>query len=179
MKLSLVIVVVVGLIQCQEGESKCFAQVCFGNPTNQIRGCDNYGCGYYGAPREGGTHWGIDIVCTAGLWVRSPIPAEVVREAKPYAFGHDNYNKPFNTGVLLEGTGDWDVQCSAVRCGAVRCGAVQCSAVQCSAVQCSAVQCSAVQCSAVRCSAVQCSAVQCSAVQCSVVWCGVVKCSEV
>ncbi|XP_078347438.1 leukocyte cell-derived chemotaxin-2-like [Oculina patagonica] len=108
MKLSLVIVVVVGLIQCQEGESKCFAQVCFGNPTNQIRGCDNYGCGYYGAPREGGTHWGIDIVCTAGLWVRSPIPAEVVREAKPYAFGHDNYNKPFNTGVLLEGTGDWD-----------------------------------------------------------------------
>lgn len=25
--------------------------VCAGNPTNEIRGCDKYGCGYYGAPR--------------------------------------------------------------------------------------------------------------------------------
>lgn len=25
--------------------------VCAGNPINEIRGCDNYGCGYYGAPR--------------------------------------------------------------------------------------------------------------------------------
>ncbi|XP_078347429.1 leukocyte cell-derived chemotaxin-2-like [Oculina patagonica] len=111
MKLSLVIVVVVGLIQCQEGESKCFAQLCYGNPGNQIRGCDPHGlgCGYYGARRTGGRkHPGIDIVCTAGLWVWSPIPAEVTGEVIVYPYGDKNYDKPFNTGIALEGTGAWD-----------------------------------------------------------------------
>lgn len=32
-------------------QDRHWATVCSGNPTNEIRGCDKYGCGYYGAPR--------------------------------------------------------------------------------------------------------------------------------
>ncbi|KAL9989098.1 hypothetical protein ACROYT_G003607 [Oculina patagonica] len=110
MKLSLVIVVVVGLIQCQEGESKCFVQICSSNPTNEIRGCDNHGCGHYGADRPGRKHRGIDIVCAVGSHVYAPFPAEVERRSVPYSCDkhpHD-CNQDYNSGVLLEGTGAWE-----------------------------------------------------------------------
>lgn len=32
-------------------QDRHWATLCSGNPTNEIRGCDRYGCGYYGAPR--------------------------------------------------------------------------------------------------------------------------------
>ncbi|NXU28973.1 MIM1 protein, partial [Thalassarche chlororhynchos] len=32
-------------------QDRRWATLCSGNPTNEIRGCDRYGCGYYGAPR--------------------------------------------------------------------------------------------------------------------------------
>lgn len=33
------------------GSKMCFVQICAGNPSNQIRGCDRHGCGNYGARR--------------------------------------------------------------------------------------------------------------------------------
>ncbi|XP_078347407.1 leukocyte cell-derived chemotaxin-2-like isoform X2 [Oculina patagonica] len=135
MKLSFVIAIVLGIIYSQEvlgcgggsrrrrgggggGEgggrgggssSKCFAQICSSNPSNQIRGRDNYGSGAYGASRDGGrrSHKGIDIVCTAGSYVYAPFPAKVRRVSKPYGRTHKHWGKDFNTGIYMEGTGSW------------------------------------------------------------------------
>uniref|UniRef100_A0A8B9ZNQ4 Myeloid protein 1 n=2 Tax=Anas TaxID=8835 RepID=A0A8B9ZNQ4_9AVES len=54
--------------------------VCAGNPTNEIRGCDKYGCGYYGAPRRGGKgekHKGVDVICADGATVYAPFSGEL------------------------------------------------------------------------------------------------------
>lgn len=54
------------------------------NPTGgQIRDCDDYGCGKYGASRGGRSHAGIDIEATPGQDVASPADGRL-GEARPY-----------------------------------------------------------------------------------------------
>jgi len=48
-----------------------WAVVCAGNPTNEIRGCDKYGCGYFGAPRYYTLNtWGF-YYCSVGIDLNS------------------------------------------------------------------------------------------------------------
>ena len=56
--------------------------------ANEHRGCDiNWGCGYFGASRGGGTreHRGLDIKITKSQRIYSPINGVVKRIAYPYA----------------------------------------------------------------------------------------------
>lgn len=54
----------------------------------RFRGCDKFGCGYFGASRDGGTrtHMGTDIITTTGEAVKAPISGRVVSFAA-YAQG--------------------------------------------------------------------------------------------
>lgn len=54
-------------------------------PGQKVRGCDQYGCGYFGASRSGHTHQGIDIVVQEGAVINSPISGTVSRFPKPYS----------------------------------------------------------------------------------------------
>ena len=69
------------------------------SPTgrNEIRQPDNHGQGYYGAKRGDRKHKGIDLVCSPGQVIFSPITGVVIREAKPYA-GMEY------SGLLIQGT---------------------------------------------------------------------------
>ena len=64
----------------------------------RLRGQDQHGYGYFGASRSGGSrqHNGIDLVCTPGEAVFSPIAGTVQRYADPY--GDGRYG-----GILIEG----------------------------------------------------------------------------
>ncbi|XP_074924256.1 leukocyte cell-derived chemotaxin-2-like isoform X2 [Chelonoidis abingdonii] len=73
-----------------------WAQICDGNPLNSIRGCDKYGCGYYGAPRNGGKHLAVDVKCQDGSGVYAPFSGLIVRRIKP--FGNNN---AIDDGILL------------------------------------------------------------------------------
>nr|XP_058969724.1 myeloid protein 1-like [Pocillopora verrucosa] len=88
------------------GGSKCFAQICSSNPSNQIRGTDRHGSGAFGAPRGSRTHKGVDIVCAVGYRVYAPFPASVVRGLTVYS-ASKHRGKPYNTGLELRGTGAW------------------------------------------------------------------------
>ncbi|XP_074866200.1 leukocyte cell-derived chemotaxin-2-like [Carettochelys insculpta] len=77
-----------------------WAQICDGNPLNSIRGCDKYGCGYYGAPRNGRKNLGVDIVCKDGSTVYAPFSGLIVRRIKP--FGNNN---AIDDGLLLRELG--------------------------------------------------------------------------
>ncbi|TFK09519.1 phosphorylase b kinase regulatory subunit beta [Platysternon megacephalum] len=73
-----------------------WAQICDGNPLNSVRGCDKYGCGYYGAPRNGRKHLAVDVKCQDGSGVYAPFSGLIVRRIKP--FGNNN---AIDDGILL------------------------------------------------------------------------------
>ncbi|XP_026136428.1 leukocyte cell-derived chemotaxin-2-like [Carassius auratus] len=77
--------------------------LCNGNSKNRIRGCDGkYGCGYYGASRDGGKrkHQGVDIVCADGATVYAPFNVKLNGKAAPY-----KKNNAINDGINLSGEG--------------------------------------------------------------------------
>ncbi|XP_036403579.1 myeloid protein 1-like [Megalops cyprinoides] len=65
-----------------------FGTLCRGNPFNSRRSCDKFGCGHYGAPRKGGRHSGLDIVCSDGALVYAPFSGTIVRRSRPYGNGN-------------------------------------------------------------------------------------------
>ncbi|XP_074818087.1 leukocyte cell-derived chemotaxin-2-like, partial [Natator depressus] len=73
-----------------------WAQICDGTPWNSIRGCDKYGCGYYGAPRNGKKHLAVIVKCQDGSGVYAPFSGLIVRCIKP--FGNNN---AIDDGILL------------------------------------------------------------------------------
>ncbi|XP_010171572.1 myeloid protein 1 [Antrostomus carolinensis] len=86
-----------------------WATLCSGNPTNEIRGCDRYGCGYYGAPRHsgkgrhgggGGKHTGVDVICADGATVYAPFSGQL---SGPVKFFHNG--NAIDDGVQIRGSG--------------------------------------------------------------------------
>ncbi|NXC14128.1 MIM1 protein, partial [Corythaeola cristata] len=79
-----------------------WATLCSGNPTNEIRGCDKYGCGYYGAPRHNGKgkHTGVDVICADGATVYAPFTGEL---SGPIKFFHNG--NAIDDGVQIRGSG--------------------------------------------------------------------------
>ncbi|XP_074988049.1 leukocyte cell-derived chemotaxin-2 [Caretta caretta] len=82
-----------------------WGQICAGNPSNKVRGCDIKGCGNYGAPRKSrdGTirrHLGVDVVCNDGSTVYAPFSGTIERQVIPYKI-----NNAINNGILLRGSG--------------------------------------------------------------------------
>ncbi|KAK4814800.1 hypothetical protein QYF61_027245 [Mycteria americana] len=79
-----------------------WAVVCSGNPTNEIRGCDKYGCGYYGAPRRNGKgkHTGVDVICADGATVYAPFSGELSGPIKIFHNGN-----AIDDGVQIRGSG--------------------------------------------------------------------------
>ncbi|NWI90654.1 MIM1 protein, partial [Pitta sordida] len=67
-----------------------WATVCAGNPTNEIRGCDKYGCGYYGAPRRNGKgkHRAVDVICADGATVYAPFSGQLSGPVKIFHNGN-------------------------------------------------------------------------------------------
>lgn len=60
----------------------------FANPTGQpVRTCDDYGCGDFGARRDGGErrHEGVDYDASAGQAVNAPISGFVSKIGEAYA----------------------------------------------------------------------------------------------
>ncbi|CAM5170172.1 unnamed protein product [Natator depressus] len=82
-----------------------WGQICAGNPSNKVRGCDIKGCGKYGATRKSrdGTirrHLGVDVVCNDGSTVYAPFSGTIERKVIPYKI-----NNAINNGILLRGSG--------------------------------------------------------------------------
>ncbi|NWX87834.1 MIM1 protein, partial [Nothoprocta pentlandii] len=79
-----------------------WAAVCAGNPTNEIRGCDRYGCGYYGAPRRSGKgkHTGVDVICADGATVYAPFAGQL---SGPIKFFHNG--NAIDDGIQIKGPG--------------------------------------------------------------------------
>ncbi|XP_055034278.1 leukocyte cell-derived chemotaxin-2 isoform X2 [Misgurnus anguillicaudatus] len=82
-----------------------FGTICSGNPSNQRRGCDSYGCGAFGASRKGKdgvkrTHAGLDIVCKDGSTIFAPFDVKLSGKAVPYRI-----NNAINDGITLKGEG--------------------------------------------------------------------------
>ncbi|XP_072204583.1 leukocyte cell-derived chemotaxin-2 [Excalfactoria chinensis] len=80
-----------------------WATVCAGNPTNEIRGCDKYGCGYFGAPRRNGKgekHRGVDVICADGATVYAPFSGEL---SGPVKFFHNG--NAIDDGIQISGSG--------------------------------------------------------------------------
>ncbi|XP_067312643.1 leukocyte cell-derived chemotaxin-2-like [Pseudorasbora parva] len=76
-----------------------FGPLCSGN-SNQIRGHDKWGDGYYGASRGGRKHMGLDIVCADGDTVYAPFDVKLDGKATPY-----KKNNAINDGINLIGKG--------------------------------------------------------------------------
>lgn len=57
------------------------------NSTNKLRKCDAFGCGHFGASRNGGTrtHKGIDFIATENQSIYAPFDCKIVRYGQPYA----------------------------------------------------------------------------------------------
>ncbi|NXF93734.1 MIM1 protein, partial [Eubucco bourcierii] len=85
-------------------EDRRWATICSGNPTNEIRGCDKYGCGYYNAPRQDGKarhkHTGVDVICADGATVYAPFSGEL---SGPVKFFHNG--NAIDDGVQIRGQG--------------------------------------------------------------------------
>uniref|UniRef100_A0A8C3RUX8 M23ase beta-sheet core domain-containing protein n=1 Tax=Chelydra serpentina TaxID=8475 RepID=A0A8C3RUX8_CHESE len=77
-----------------------WGQICAGNPSNEIRGCDNKGCGKYGARRKSKRHLGVDVVCNDGSTVYAPFTGTIERQVIPY-----KTNNAINNGIQLSGSG--------------------------------------------------------------------------
>ncbi|XP_075297738.1 leukocyte cell-derived chemotaxin-2-like [Opisthocomus hoazin] len=84
-------------LQQQQGH---WAQICSGNPTNKIRGCDRYGCGHFGAGRGSRKHKGVDVVCQDGSVVYAPFTGKIDKQARPYGNGN-----AIDNGLQLSGSG--------------------------------------------------------------------------
>lgn len=56
-----------------------------------IRGCDPFGCGYFGASRGNHVHEGVDLKVTPGQDIKAPFDCKIVRYGFPYA-GVFNYH---------------------------------------------------------------------------------------
>lgn len=50
-----------------------------------FRQCDAQGCGHFGAGRGDHTHKGVDMACTPGTEVKSPVRGQVTKLGWPYA----------------------------------------------------------------------------------------------
>ncbi len=61
----------------------------FKGKKNVLRKCDAGGCGYFGAPRKDHIHQGIDIVCTPGATVLSPVNGIITRSFQAYTNDSD------------------------------------------------------------------------------------------
>ncbi|NXN18313.1 MIM1 protein, partial [Indicator maculatus] len=85
-------------------QDRRWATICSGNPTNEIRGCDKYGCGYYKAPRHDGKsrhqHTGVDVICADGATVFAPFSGEL---SGPVKFFHNG--NAIDDGVQIRGQG--------------------------------------------------------------------------
>ncbi|NXP70397.1 MIM1 protein, partial [Ramphastos sulfuratus] len=85
-------------------QDRRWAIICSGNPTNEIRGCDKYGCGYYNAPRYYGKarhkHTGVDVICADGATVYAPFSGEL---SGPVKFFHNG--NAIDDGVQIRGQG--------------------------------------------------------------------------
>jgi leukocyte cell-derived chemotaxin-2 len=53
--------------------------------TYKPRGCDDFGCGHFGAPRGDHKHKGQDIITTFGEDIFSPIEGEITKQGYTYA----------------------------------------------------------------------------------------------
>lgn len=71
------------------------------NGNGNLRGCDAFGCGNFGATRGGRGHNGIDFVTTEGQGIRAPFDCKVVRYGYPYA---DDMKYRL---VEIQGTGEY------------------------------------------------------------------------
>ncbi|XP_006017250.1 myeloid protein 1-like [Alligator sinensis] len=76
---TLKLIVLAGLVSIVAAQQ--WGQICQGNPTNEIRGCDSYGCGHYNAERKGskGKHLAVDVVCRDGSEVRAPFSGTITK----------------------------------------------------------------------------------------------------
>lgn len=72
-----------------------FPRAFFKGKKNVLRKCDAGGCGYFGALRKDHIHKGVDIVCTPGTTVISPVNGIITRSFLAYA-NDDDY-----TGVEI------------------------------------------------------------------------------
>ncbi|OWK60332.1 Myeloid protein 1 [Lonchura striata] len=79
-----------------------WAQLCSGNPTNRIRGCDRYGCGNFGADRQSSKekHMGVDVICSDGATVYAPFSGQL---SGPIRFFHNG--NAIDDGVQIMGEG--------------------------------------------------------------------------
>ncbi|XP_019361792.1 PREDICTED: myeloid protein 1-like [Gavialis gangeticus] len=79
-----------------------WAAVCQNNPSNKIRGCDSYGCGYFGAPRKNGKgrHAGVDVICHDGFTVYAPFSGQLSGPIRPFSNGN-----AIDNGIQIEGGG--------------------------------------------------------------------------
>ena len=50
----------------------------------KIRGQDDQGSGYFGAPRKGRIHNGVDLACESGLYIKSRTHGTVTKIGYPY-----------------------------------------------------------------------------------------------
>ncbi|XP_048885701.1 leukocyte cell derived chemotaxin 2, tandem duplicate 1 [Brienomyrus brachyistius] len=93
----------VGVVS-RSSEMVKFGTLCKGNPANKPRGCDKFGCGNYGARRDGRKrkHLGLDISCSDGDTVLTPFDVNISGLARPYK---NNKNPAINDGVGLSGQG--------------------------------------------------------------------------
>ena len=96
--LYIILFIVVFTIAVYEVFLKRFINMKFFADDN-IRGCDQQGCGYFGAKRKGHKHEGIDYITTPFQDVPIPFDCVFQRIAKPYA--DDNTL----TGVFCQGIG--------------------------------------------------------------------------
>ncbi|XP_043376902.1 leukocyte cell-derived chemotaxin-2-like, partial [Chelonia mydas] len=71
-------------------------QICAGNPSNKRRGCDRFGCGYYGRRK----HLGVDVMCRDRSAVYAPFSGMIDEQVKPYV-----KNNAINNGIQLRGSG--------------------------------------------------------------------------
>uniref|UniRef100_A0A8B9UY33 MIM1 protein n=1 Tax=Anas zonorhyncha TaxID=75864 RepID=A0A8B9UY33_9AVES len=74
-----------------------WAQLCSGNPSNRIRGCDRYGCGNFGARER---HAGVDVICADGATVYAPFSGQL---SGPIRFFHNG--NAIDDGVQIRGSG--------------------------------------------------------------------------
>jgi len=52
---------------------------------NKLRGCDQHGCGHWGAPRGNVKHKGLDVACHSGQKVLSPVDGIVTKVGFAYS----------------------------------------------------------------------------------------------
>uniref|UniRef100_A0A7M4EWF0 Myeloid protein 1-like n=1 Tax=Crocodylus porosus TaxID=8502 RepID=A0A7M4EWF0_CROPO len=93
---ALKLIALAGLISIVAAQQ--WGPVCEGNPTNEIRGCDKYGCGNFGAPSKE-THHGVDVICSDGSQVLAPFDGgQLSGPIRPFHNGN-----AIDDGIKIEG----------------------------------------------------------------------------